>query len=248
MRLNFGVRPLRTSRSFTQPRSRLLRVVARLVADAALVALLLFTSAGTLTWARAWTLLAVLLVVRVVGAVTIFRINPALLRERAKLPIHEDQPRTDRLLVLGVLATGFLGLPAVAGFDAFRWHVLPRPTALLGYSGLALFALGWSVKQLALRENAFATAVLRLQRERAHAVADSGVYAIIRHPFYAADPFIFIGAGLWLQSYLAAFCAIVPVSLMVMRLELEERFLRRELPGYQAYTQRVPYRLIPGIW
>ena len=93
----------------------MLRVVARVVADALLVALLLFASAGTLAWGRAWTLLAVLLVVRVLGAVTIFRINPALLRERAKLPIHEDQPRTDRLLVLGVLATGFLGLPAVAG-------------------------------------------------------------------------------------------------------------------------------------
>jgi protein-S-isoprenylcysteine O-methyltransferase Ste14 len=35
---------------------------------------------------------------------------------------------------------------------------------------------------------------------------------------------------------------------MVIRLRLEERFLRRELPGYDAYTLRVPHRLIPGIW
>ena len=40
------------------------RVMARLIADAALVGLLLFVSAGTLAWGRAWVLLAVLLVVR----------------------------------------------------------------------------------------------------------------------------------------------------------------------------------------
>jgi protein-S-isoprenylcysteine O-methyltransferase Ste14 len=29
---------------------------------------------------------------------------------------------------------------------------------------------------------------------------------------------------------------------------LEERFLRRELPGYREYTERVRYRVVPGIW
>ena len=38
------------------------------------------------------------------------------------------------------------------------------------------------------------------------------------------------------------------IALMVMRLRLEERFLRRELPEYTAYTDRVRFRLIPGIW
>jgi protein-S-isoprenylcysteine O-methyltransferase Ste14 len=147
-----------------------------------------------------------------------------------------------------VLATGFLGLPAIAGLDTFRWHVLPRPTPLLRGIGLFLFAMGWSVKNLALRANALAAAVVRVQSERAHAVADSGLYAVVRHPFYAADPLIHVGLGLWLQSYAAALCAIVPVGLMVIRLRLEERFLRRELPGYDEYTMRVPHRLIPGIW
>ena len=147
-----------------------------------------------------------------------------------------------------MLATGFLGLPIVAGLDAFRWHLLPRPAPPLGGVGLALFALGWSIKSLALRANAFATAVVRLQGERGHAVADSGVYAVVRHPFYAADPLILVGLGLWLESYAAALCAVVPVALMVTRLRLEERFLRRELPGYEEYTTRVPHRLIPGVW
>jgi protein-S-isoprenylcysteine O-methyltransferase Ste14 len=222
--------------------------MVRLAADAVLVAILLFLSAGTLAWWRAWVLLAVLCLVRALGTVAVYRVNPGLLSERAGLPMHEEQSPVDRILLLGVLATGFLGLPIVAGLDAFRWHALPQPAPLVAGLGLVLFALGWSVKSLALRANAFAIAVVRLQSERAHAVADSGPYTVVRHPFYAADPLILVGLGLWLQSYVAVFGAVVPIALMVMRLRLEERFLRRELPGYAAYAARVRFRLIPRIW
>jgi protein-S-isoprenylcysteine O-methyltransferase Ste14 len=226
----------------------MLRVLVRLVADAALVAILLFVSAGTLSWWRAWVLLAVLLVVRTVSAVAVYRANPALLQERAKLPIHGDQPWTDKLLLLGVITTGFVGLPVIAGCDVFRWHLLPRPAPPLADLGLVLFTLGWGIKALALRANAFATAVLRLQRERKHAVVDTGVYGIVRHPFYAGTPFVLIGLGLWLESYTSALFAVVPIAFMVIRLNLEERFLRRALPGYSEYAVRVPHRLLPGIW
>jgi len=103
-------------------------------------------------------------------------------------------------------------------------------------------------KSLALRANAFAIAVVRVQREHAHAVVDSGVYGVIRHPFYAAGPLIFAGLGLWLESSVATLCAVLPVAFMVMRLRMEERFLQRELPGYADYLARVPHRLIPGVW
>ena len=226
----------------------MLRVIARLLADATLVAILLFVSAGTLAWPHAWALLAVLLFVRVVGALAVYRINPELLRERASLPIHEEQSQADRMLLLGVLATGFLGLPIVAGLDAFHWHALRAPAPLFAGLGLTLFIVGWSIKSLALRANAFAVSVVRLQSERSHAVADSGPYGVVRHPFYAADPLIFVGLSLWLESYVAALGAVVPIALMVMRLRIEEHFLRRELPGYEAYAERVRFRLIPRVW
>lgn len=226
----------------------MLRVMARLIADAVLVAVLLFISAGTVAWARAWVLLGTLFLVRAVGALAVYRVNPELLRERAQLPIHDGQPLADRALLFGVLATGFLGLPIIAGLDAFRWHALSAPAPLITDLGLALFALGWSVKSLALRANAFAVAVVRLQSERAHAVVDSGPYGVVRHPFYAADPLILVGLSLWLESYVAAVCALIPIALMVTRLRMEEGFLRRELPRYTAYAARVRFRLIPGIW
>ena len=224
------------------------RVAVRLVADALQIAILLFWSAGTLRWWRAWVLLATLLVVRSVGALIVHRVHPDLLRERAALPWHAAQPSTDRVLLLAVLATGFVALPVIAGLDAFRWHLLPRPAPSVSALGLVLFALGWSLKGAALRANAFATTVVRVQRERRHAVADAGVYGVVRHPFYAADPLILVGLALWLESYAAALCAVVPIACMVLRLRLEERVLRRELPGYDAYAARVRYRLVPHVW
>jgi protein-S-isoprenylcysteine O-methyltransferase Ste14 len=226
----------------------MLRVAARLVADAALVASALFVSAGTLAWRRAWVLLAVLLLVRAIGAYAVHRVSPGLLRERAGVPIHAGQPASDRVLLLGVLATGFLGLPFLAGLDTFRWRLLPQPTPAVAMIGLLLFALGWVLKSIALRANAFAVTVVRLQRERAHAVADKGVYAVVRHPFYAADPLVFVGLGMWLGSYAAVLAAALPLALVVLRLHLEERLLERELPGYAAYASRVRHRLIPGVW
>jgi protein-S-isoprenylcysteine O-methyltransferase Ste14 len=226
----------------------MLRVFARLVADAALVAVLLFGSAETLAWPRAWVLLALMLVVRTASAIAVARVNPALVRERAKLPLHGDQPATDKLVLLAVITTGFIALPGIAGRDVFHWHVLPRPSTLVSALGLAVFTLGWIIKGLALHANAFAVSVVRLQREREHTVADRGVYAIVRHPFYAATPMVFVGLSLWLESYAAALAAVVPIALVVIRLRLEERFLFRELPGYSQYAQRVPHRLLPGIW
>src|SRR5688572_3072056 len=139
-------------------------VLTRLVADTILVATALFASAGTLSWWRAWVLLAALIVIRVITAIAVFRVNPVLLQERAKLPIHGDQPWTDKLLLPAIVITGFVGLPVVAGLDVFHWRLLPPPPPMLAGLGLVLFGLGWGIKALALRANAFATAVLRMQR------------------------------------------------------------------------------------
>jgi protein-S-isoprenylcysteine O-methyltransferase Ste14 len=42
--------------------------------------------------------------------------------------------------------------------------------------------------------------------------------------------------------------ASVPIGLFVLRILVEEQFLRRGLKGYDACTERVRYRLIPFLW
>jgi protein-S-isoprenylcysteine O-methyltransferase Ste14 len=60
-------------------------------------------------------------------------------------------------------------------------------------------------------------------------------------------PYI-VGSGLWLESYAGVLVGLLVIGLIVARIFLEESFLRRELPGYDAYMQKVRYRLIPYVW
>ncbi|WP_439644097.1 hypothetical protein [Gemmatimonas sp.] len=129
------------------------------------------------------------------------------LRERATLPVYAAQSQVDRALVLGVLATGFVGVPFLAGLDSWHWHLLESPSPVVAEAGLLAFALGWALKNIALRANAYAVTEVRLQFERGQQVADVGPYQFVRHPFYAADPLILFGSGLWLGSYAAAAAA-----------------------------------------
>jgi protein-S-isoprenylcysteine O-methyltransferase Ste14 len=225
----------------------MIRVLTRIIADAVVIALVLFVAAGTLAWQRAWVLVGVLLVVRTLSAIAVFRVNPALLRERATVLMHQDQPWTDRLILHAFMGTAFVGVPAVAALDALHWHVLPSPPLVLAAAGLVLFALGWTIIAVALRENPFAVTVVRLQNERQHTVVATGIYRVVRHPMYAGNPLVNVGLSLWLGSYTAALFAAIPFGLLLVRIGLEE-LLRRELPSYREYAARVPYRLLPGLW
>jgi len=42
--------------------------------------------------------------------------------------------------------------------------------------------------------------------------------------------------------------AIVPIAVLAVRGVFEEQSLKRELKGYEAYTEKVRYRLIPFVW
>jgi protein-S-isoprenylcysteine O-methyltransferase Ste14 len=43
--------------------------------------------------------------------------------------------------------------------------------------------------------------------------------------------------------------AIIPGALVfAARISDEERALREELDGYEEYTEKVHYRLVPGVW
>jgi protein-S-isoprenylcysteine O-methyltransferase Ste14 len=132
--------------------------------------------------------------------------------------------------------------------DAFRFHLMPKPGGLVSFLGLALYIAGWWIMTLAMKVNPFAVPVVRLQEERHQRVIDTGVYAAVRHPMYAGFIPMVVGPALWLGSYAAALLAIVPIAVLAVRSVFEEQFLKRELPGYEAYTEEVRYRLIPFVW
>jgi protein-S-isoprenylcysteine O-methyltransferase Ste14 len=65
---------------------------------------------------------------------------------------------------------------------------------------------------------------------------------------YAAMVWLIPGLALWLGSTAAAVGTIVPIAILALRIVVEEKMLRRSLSDYTAYTRRVRWRLIPGLW
>ena len=223
------------------------KAVVGVIINLAIFGILLFLPAGTLDWWRAWLFLLAVFILAMWSTVSLFRANRELLEERFKPPIQPGQPLADKIIVMLVIVE-FLGLIAFIPLDVFRFHLLPQPGPVVSSLGLGLFVAGWTIITLAMRENAFAAPVVRHQEERHQTVIDSGVYSVVRHPLYAGMIPLLVGMSLWLESYAAAILAGVVILTLALRILFEEQFLKRELAGYENYTERVRYRLIPYIW
>jgi protein-S-isoprenylcysteine O-methyltransferase Ste14 len=198
-------------------------------------------------WWRAWVLLLATSVAAVAVLLGVFPGREDLYRERMKPPIQQGQPLADKVILISFLVA-YCAANILIPLDLFRLHLLAKPNILISSLGLVLYLFGWLLIALALRDNAFAAPVVKHQTERQHSVADTGVYAFVRHPMYAGFLPLMLGVALWLESYAAVVFTLVPMALLMIRIVIEEQFLKRELEGYDGYTQRVRYRLIPGVW
>jgi protein-S-isoprenylcysteine O-methyltransferase Ste14 len=225
---------------------RWLKVIGGIIYTLVFFGAALFIPAGTIHWWRAWVLLGTAAVC-VVATMLVIAGNEQLLNERYKSPVQKGQPLADKILTL-LLLPSFAGLLISIPLDVFRYRLMGSPDALLSTLGLVLFVGGWTFMTLALRENTFAAPIVKHQEERHQTVIDSGVYRIVRHPMYAGAVPLMLGMPLWLESYAAALFALIPITILAMRVLVEERLLRRELQGYDGYAQRVRYRLIPFVW
>ncbi|MGA2409024.1 MAG: isoprenylcysteine carboxylmethyltransferase family protein [Candidatus Binataceae bacterium] len=208
---------------------------------------LLFAPAGTLKWWRAWVFLGVVVTASIITMATVFQDSEELLNERFKPPIQSGQPLADRIILIAFVASFFL-LIGFIPLDVFHWHLLGGPPAIIAALGLAVFLAGWWLIALALSANTFAAPVVRHQEERHQVVVERGAYRVVRHPMYAGGILIMAGMPLWLESWAATLFAILPITLMAIRIVFEEQFLRRKLQGYDNYAAHVRYRLIPFVW
>ena len=76
----------------------------------------------------------------------------------------------------------------------------------------------------------------------------SGPYRWVRHPGYAGALISYLAVPFLLDSWWTLIPVALKLIIIVLRTGLEDQALQEKLEGYQDYAQRVPYRLIPGIW
>jgi protein-S-isoprenylcysteine O-methyltransferase Ste14 len=204
----------------------------------------LVLAAGRWDWPRAWLYLAVSAGLLLVNVVVLIIANPEIIAERGRR--HEGTRRFDRLFGR-LYAPMYVALPVVAGLDAVRFGWSPLGPECV-CPGVALLILGNGLILWSMAVNRHLETTVRIQEDRAHVVVTTGPYRIVRHPFYVGMMLQLAAAPLVLGSAWAFVPAGAMALLLVTRTALEDRTLRRDLPGYEDYARRTRSRLLPGIW
>jgi protein-S-isoprenylcysteine O-methyltransferase Ste14 len=174
----------------------------------------------------------------------IFRAAPDLLQERKTAA--KRAKAWDRVLV-PVMSGLPLGGVVLAGLGKRYSWTSPFP-AWCAWPAFALMALGSALTYWGMRCNRFFSSHVRIQTDRGHQVVRGGPYAHLRHPGYAGAMLVTLGTPVLLDSSPALLIALVTAGATLLRTVLEDRTLKRELPGYADYAKTVRYRLVPYLW
>jgi protein-S-isoprenylcysteine O-methyltransferase Ste14 len=210
-----------------------------------LMALALFLPAGTIAWPAGWIFLILLHGWLLVGIWLLLKYNPGLLEERINLS-QSNQKAWDKVFILLLYSFLFAWL-VLMPLDAVRFHWSQMPLLLQVVGAVALVGSFFFIS-LTFRENSFLSPTVRIQEERGQTVISTGPYHYVRHPMYAGGLLLFLGTPLLLGSWYGLLLALIFIPAGAVRAVLEERVLRKELPGYDAYMAQVKYRLVPYVW
>ena len=206
-------------------------------------AVILFVAADTLDWIQGWVYLIYTLLAEIVTLIVLATKAPETLVQRGTR--HTGVKGFDRVFAASWVTLALV-TPLVAGLDKrLAWSSMPG--AVL-YAGVVLLAVGEVLGIWAMVENEHFEQFVRIQTDRAHQVVTTGPYQIVRHPGYAGAILGALATPLMLCTWWTLVPAGAMVVLFAVRTALEDRTLRNELEGYEAYSQRTRYRLFPGVW
>lgn len=231
--------------STSSPTRGVLRWAGQMLAMLIIFGLILFLAAGRLNWIGGWAFWGLNLVTQALSGIILIPLRPDMLVERSSS--HENTKPWDRILAPLVSIVSPLVILVTAALDArFHW-TQSLPTAV--WIGSLVIAFICQIFVIwAMATNAFFATTVRIQSDRDQGVVSSGPYSLVRHPGYAGSVWFDLMLPLMLGSWWAYIPAILSLILIFVRTGLEDRTLQAELAGYRDYTQKVHYRLIPGIF
>lgn len=205
-----------------------------------LVGLLIFLPAGTLGYPCGWLFIGLLFVPMLIAGFVMLARSPEFLKKR--LDAKEKQGTQKGVVALSGLM--FIAGFVVAGLDyRFGWSVMPTWVTVVAS---VLFLVSYALYAEVMRENAYLSRTVKV--EEGQTVVDTGLYGIVRHPMYAVTILLFMVMPIVLGSWYALIPFAFYPAIIILRLKDEETLLSKELPGYEAYKQKVKYRIIPFIW
>lgn len=176
---------------------------------------------------------------------TVLRIDPDLLKERSKP--GENTRKWDKA-VLGITLLATISMYIIAGLDSGRYHWSPNFHWSFYLLGAILTALGQLLFLIAQKQNRFFSSTVRIQTDRDHAVCDTGLYKIVRHPAYLGSIIQSLGFPLIFGSLWSILPICAMIILLIIRTSLEDQTLKDELKGYLEYSEKTRYKIFPNVW
>jgi protein-S-isoprenylcysteine O-methyltransferase Ste14 len=210
---------------------------------AIVLGLTIFIPAWTLDYWQAWILVAIFFACTLAVTLYLMKNDPKLLERRVKAGVGAEKERSQNI-IQAFAAVVFIAIFVVSVLDhRFGWSIVPLFLIALGD---LLIVIGFYLVFLVFKENTFASGTIEVGAEQR--VIATGPYALVRHPMYVGALVMLVGVPLALGS-LWGLIAIVPmVVVLVARLLDEEKFLAKNLAGYEEYQGKVRHRLVPLIW
>ncbi len=221
----------------------ILRTVGGFLFLVLVLALALFASAGTLAFWQAWAYLIVFSVCVILITLYLFAKDRRLLESRLNVgPVAEVQ--RSQQLIQSLASLFFIAIFIVPGLDRrFGWSPAPPLVSIVSD---VLVAAGLFIVFLVFRENSYTSAIIEVSDQQQ--VVTTGPYRLVRHPMYSGALLMVIFTPLSLGSWVGLPFAIPLILVIVARLLDEEKFLAKNLLGYDAYRRQVPHRLVPFVW
>jgi len=209
--------------------------------------ILLLVLSGDVFWIEGWIFSLWFCVLCFSTIIHLYRTDPALLTERYRRPGTGSQKIWDKYVVYALLI-GFTAWIVIMPLDAKRYGWTGHFAIWIQIMGGILLLISFIFFYRSYSDNTYASPLVRMQKERKHQVVSTGLYGIVRHPMYLGALLLFLGTPMLLSSIYGLIVGLMNVGTIMMRIVGEEKMLMNELDGYEDYTRKVRYRLIPFIW
>jgi len=205
---------------------------------------LLILASGKWDWLWGWVYMIILTLAMAAHVVVLVPINPALLADRARGLRQPGAKRWD-IWLASVASLSAFSIAFIAGLDE-RWGWTGTISIGWHIAGILLSITGWILFLWAMASNPFFSESVRIQEN--HKVAQRGPYRFVRHPGYFGNVIGCLGQPLLFGSWWAFLPAVITIIAFVIRTDLEDKTLQKELAGYSDYARQVRFRLFPGVW
>jgi protein-S-isoprenylcysteine O-methyltransferase Ste14 len=177
------------------------------------------------------------------SAIYLWKRDPALLERRTKVRAVDEKEKGEKIVQI-IAVLGSILIAVIPALDYhFGWSHVPLYIVILG---AILLIIGYYLVFLVFKVNSFASTTIEVATDQK--VISTGPYGEVRHPMYLGAIIALFGTPLSLGSWWGLLILIPTVLGIFVRLLDEEKFLSKNLQGYDEYRQKVRYRLIPLLW